>query len=879
MTRAARGGLAARAALACGLALALALGGCGKKEARAPVGVDDARPRVIKKKPKETLTGHVLTSVGERTIGPMVARRRGPASAPERGAGLVAWVTPPEGTGRRLVVSAIAADGEPRGGERTVVAVPVDTTSLVVGALRGPAPGFVLAWTALTDRGEALWAAVVGDDGVPRGKAIELARTADDIVWVDVVPTDLGAVCLWAEETRGGDANVIAAALDTDGKVRGAPASVARGVTGWHAVEAPGGLAVALVTPARAPKGGGVPAGTRGGALSFLRLDHDGHASGAPVTLTAAPSVSGDVDVARYRDRFVFAWTDRTADEPFVVAAALDDKGAVEPPRKIVEARGGAALIHLASGPAGLALLWEAPIRAKGESRRVHVARFSDAVLGLERRRLSASIVGKATPELAATSTGFAVLGSSHDCEAGSPGCPDAPVLATLLRTDARLELLQREPLAFPGDPAGLAWGLSCSGETCLALAASGEPLARVRSAAVRPRENARRAAPPPPTDGPRVTDVTALASGEPVVDLAAARFGDSVVLATLTAKAEQGASRSDAGGLVLSTRLVNTEGFASPPVVLSTRALAVGGVALAAADKPEDGGAIAWVAREGGEPQVHVTRLDKRGRRTNDVQITTTRGGAADPAIAWAGGGWIVAWVDGRDGNGEVYATKIDLGLNRVAREERITKAPGDASDLVAVARKDTVWLAWADPRESPREGLADLFVSAVRARDAKPAVPELRVLGTAAHSRTPQLVSTDAGVEVAWIEEAPLGVETPSSSGYGAMWARIDDEGKLTGKPVRLPQGGDGAATAVAIEAHQGGLRAVVARGNDEEIALDALALSGEPRATPLLTLDGPPSLDVALVLHEGVLLFNDDGPRPSDKRARRARIAWTP
>jgi hypothetical protein len=63
-------------------------------------------------------------------------------------------------------------------------------------------------------------------------------------------------------------------------------------------------------------------------------------------------------------------------------------------------------------------------------------------------------------------------------------------------------------------------------------------------------------------------------------------------------------------------------------------------------------------------------------------------------------------------------------------------------------------------------------------------------------------------------------------------------------------------------------------------DAIALDAVDLSvAEPLAIPLLTLDGPPSLDVALVMDGGILYFNDDGPAPADKRARRARIAWKP
>jgi hypothetical protein len=53
----------------------------------------------------------------------------------------------------------------------------------------------------------------------------------------------------------------------------------------------------------------------------------------------------------------------------------------------------------------------------------------------------------------------------------------------------------------------------------------------------------------------------------------------------------------------------------------------------------------------------------------------------------------------------------------------------------------------------------------------------------------------------------------------------------------------------------------------------------LASTPRAAPLVTLDGPPSLDVALDLESGVLFFNDDGPTAESKRARRAVIDWSP
>ena len=127
-------------------------------------------------------------------------------------------------------------------------------------------------------------------------------------------------------------------------------------------------------------------------------------------------------------------------------------------------------------------------------------------------------------------------------------------------------------------------------------------------------------------------------------------------------------------------------------------------------------------------------------------------------------------------------------------------------------------------------------------------------------------------------------MGSETSASSGYGAFWAKLDATGKPIEKPARIPLAGDGAATAVAIDfsARATGdshLHAVVARSTPNAVLLDAADLSTSPaKAAPLLTLDGPPSLDVALVLEPGVVYFNDDGPQPADRRARRARIVWT-
>jgi hypothetical protein len=890
--------------------------GCGK-DARAPVGIDDDRAGLRTPTAESAVTGWSFASVGDRLLGPVSTRRgAGPGAA-----GMIGWVSSAEGNFRRIIVLPTDARGAPRGSETVVAAIPIDTTMFVVKPMRGPSPGFVLAWTSLTDRGKALSILAIDDAGVPRGKAVELARTTDDIVWVDVVPTDRGAVCLWAEETRSADANVVAAPLDPNGHVRGTATRVAQGVIGWHALPLSRGFGLSTVAAA-APSKGEARAARKGSMLAFQRLDDDAAPIGPSQAITPqATPVSGDVEVVseggapgegRGIGRVVFAWTDRSGSEPHVTIAGATEKS-VEPPRRLTGGRGGASLLSLVRGPAGIGALYETPTRMKTDPRRVHLARITPE-LAIAKKPLTIDVVARSQVELAATATGFALVATTGDCGSCAEG------IATVIRTDADGAIVQRELLMFLTDPASHGWGLSCDGDTCFTLAASPGPPGtppRMRTTTVKPRANA--PAPPQataaaPATGPRVLDVTAIATGESVFDLATTRIGDATVAVLLTSKSD--GKKGDAGSS-LTTRIIGESGEPSAPAVLSNRALAVGGVAIAGAEKPEDGGAVAWVARENGDPEVHVTRIDRRGRRMNDIQLTTTKGDATNVTITWAGNGWIVAWVDARDGNGEVYATKVSPELQRIAREERITNAPGDASDLVALANGSDVWLAWADPRGSARDGLADIYVSAVHMRDAKRSFDEQRVLATAAHSRTPRLARaapasavtdaaaprgpdataiagrSDAGaprgndgavggaraddVLVAWIEEAPMGAATPDASGYGAYWARLGAGGKVAVAPVKMPIGGEGAASAVVFE---GGLRGVIARTNPDGIALDAVDLSRSPPvASPVLMLDGPPSLDVVMVLDGDVLYFNDDGPIASDRRARRARITWNP
>ncbi|MCA1481796.1 hypothetical protein, partial [Bradyrhizobium sp. NBAIM08] len=124
---------------------------------------------------------------------------------------------------------------------------------------------------------------------------------------------------------------------------------------------------------------------------------------------------------------------------------------------------------------------------------------------------------------------------------------------------------------------------------------------------------------------------------------------------------------------------------------------------------------------------------------------------------------------------------------LQRIGREERIRHAPGDATDLTAVAHGADVWIAWADSREAPNEGLADIYAAKIAGHDAKRIGDEIHVLGSVAHSHSPALAPFGKGVLAAWIEQAPAGASADNPL-YGAVTVALDDAGRPIGEGARL-------------------------------------------------------------------------------------------
>ncbi len=862
----------------CGLlaagAITLACSGHGKGAKVPDTEGDPKRAAAFRDGGSELGPHHFfLADVPDGAVGPHWARGEG--------GGLVAYIGPPEVDARAIVVVKVNKDGEAKDPPQSIATAKVDANSILVRPL---SKGYFVGWTELTDKGEALRAVIVNADGKATGKAFEIGRTSNDIVWFEVKQTPTGALVVWAESTKDGLATIVAQPLDLDGAPAQVAVRVAQGAIGWQLVasstkdNAKEGAALFLTTPTQKGKGDV--------AVTMQKLGMDGQPIAAPIVVAASAHASGDVDAVRLTASWLVAWTDRSVGPSTVVTALVRDGAAGPEIAKLTDGTTASELVALGANGDDALIAWSEPSRKSRTLKNVYVAHASSK--GVETARVSALETSARGVDLLPAGNGFAMSCEVVAC--GANGKPDAignqptcdglhPALVSLGKEGA---LRGRSLFSIGATEPGMAWDAHCDDTSCIALAAEGAGrtahlhtvVAQVsaKSASQEP------VAPVVPVEKkPLAADAQTITDGQSVADVAQVKLGDTDLVLVLKNSVDDATKKN--GGAELSARVVDKSGALSPAQVLSTRALPVGGVAVAAAKKPEDGAVVAWVARENAFSQVHVTRVDKHGKKTLDALLTTTQADSSDVAIARVPQGYLVSWVDNRNKNGEVYATIINTDLQRIAREERLTTAPGDATDVTLTPIGEDVLVAWADTRDSTEDGFGDIYSALVSNHDAKKKGAEVRVLATAAHSRSPSILTIGDKIAVAWIEDVPAGQDgapaTAASGAQGAMLAFLDAKGAVTGSPARLPPSARGSAIAVTLGTGRVP-SAVVARAGLDDVALDWFDLSHDkPSAVPLGLLDGPPSMDVSLALGIEALYFSDEGPEAKDRRARRLHV----
>ncbi|WP_437577023.1 hypothetical protein [Sorangium sp. So ce887] len=758
-----------------------------------------------------------------------------------------------------------------------------------------------------------------------------------------------------------------------------APASVARDVLGWHAVATERGAAVALVLPPAAPppRAQGKPARKaeaedaadteKLGSIALLEIDATGKVS-APVAVSPEPTAQIDLEIAAVGGRYLLTWTDERDIDGAVYLAAVEPGGkVVVAPRQATPPSGEQALVSLVAPSAGggrALLAWEDLLRPRdgerdggaepgGAGRLIHLASVGpDGALGAERAALVFSASGP--PDLAADGDGFAAV-TLAPARLKAPRDPAAapPVWPTFVRFGPDLSVRAAEPVraapfaATDGVPY-LVRGLSCHKGACVTLASAaagagpqqgGAGKASSAAGARAPlalvslpvRESAWRApafredkAPPP-----RATAVRALAEGDHLARVAAAELDGGAALVAWVTYFVEGASDAAPRGQDLSATLAvraASPGGLGKLNVLTQKASSLGGVAIATAPPPPadpkgKGGAspgesvIAWVARERGETQVYVTRVDATGAKLAQKKLTTAprkkQGGAAseasDVAIAYDGaGGFIVAWVDTRDGNAEVYAARVDRALNRTVPDRRITNAPLDAAEVQIAVRGQEAWLVWSDARPAGDaaagggaagaggEAAGDVFFARLDAKTLQRIGDESRLHASPEHSRSPVLAPHEGGVLVGWVDEpagedaaagggsAARGGAAAGGSGGRAWLVGLDNGGAVQGPPVAVA-GPDGTPVSSIALACDKACRGVLASAPGDSVVLSAFSLAPGEAAAPALKqlawLTGSASQDVSPVFagrSGGSLFFADDAVSGSG-RVRWMTIAW--
>lgn len=721
----------------------------------------------------------------------------------------------------------VDAHGAPTGEAVIVAAVPASATHL---ALRPAGDGFLVAWDAAVDANHALSVVALDAAGRPRGAPSLVAQVADRVAFVDLIVFDGGAFLLHEVSGRGPRAagsRVVLTLIDPRrGTSSGAGSVVVDDASGWNVVATRRGAAVARVISPAGPTPAGAAPGPELGRVEVAAIDARGVAA-APIAVLTRPTANIDVELAPVGGRVLVAWTDGADAEGAAMLASADTAlGKTTAPTRISPPAEDVALVGLWSAPRGAAssalIAWEPidPGRPATTPRRFVLATV-DATGAASTARAVLPFAGTGRPDVVADGDGFAALVLAPAALAGDEAGAEAPVWPTFVRMGADLAARASEPLrAAPfvdteGVP-DLAFGLSCSAGSCLAIggaAGAPAPLAAIelpiRASRFRP---ALERGGPSAATAVRTELATTLWTGERVADVAAARLDGGVEMAAWVGWYQPGVSplvapprgeKPLAATLAVRT-LASADG--APPIVISQRAVSSGGVALAPIPGKSAGEAVlAWVASDDGIPQVFATKLDGAGKKLAQKKVTligrgkkgrpTSECSAVDVAYAPQATdgrpGLVVAWVDTRDGDPEVYAARLNTNLEKVGADRRITTAKGPASEVRLLVRGAETLVAWIEAREAPENG--DVYVAKLRTGNLEPVGDATRVFASAGATRGVRFVEGAGGrLLLSWIDDTAgdpkTGTGADGAAAAGVRLVELDASGKPTGSPRRV-------------------------------------------------------------------------------------------
>ena len=795
---------------------------CGKKLPPADaVGVSATVRTSSKHREQKRVTARPLVTLNGATLGPYLAHQ---------GDGyLMAYVSSTES---ELVAMPLLADGAPAGSAKILGRVPPETNALAVRPLGRN--GYALLLKRPNERGETLEVVGIQADGAPFGKLAPLTTSQGRVVWFDVLRTGAASVAVWAEDGDGGDVTLFSQPLEGNGKPVGVPLRVGKRAVAWSASYGQNGAAIAWIARESAL--------VSEGPLLVQRFDKQGQLDGVPVTVAPKARARDEIEMVYAKGAYVLGWTDAIASPSQAMVAAVQEDGKIDAPRPIMRRARSSDLARLVATPsAGWVAAWRDGLGTTG---------------ALQGRLVVGALAGEPTSILyvapkepvfgSLLEHGSAWLLSAKPCGGNDVSCDESyePELHLVDGSQHRVVRLEDEV----NRPLAVAWDLSCDPKQCVNLAASpGNPTTvySITTSLTAPAEKKGRQAEPP------VPSVVVSEFGGAVVGLAASNG----LTATLSETHAQNHFVLQATPFGESLEPPKVQ---APP--LTRTAVLGGGVSMAPGPKDE-GAVVAWVADDAGVEHVHLARVDKAGQRKNHVLLTQQKGDKGTVCVARLGAGadqkaaeagYVVAWIDERASEPQIYATRVTNDLTRVARETKITEAPGDKSELGCAVVEDRVVLTWVDTRDDPSHTRGDIFTVNVRPRDLATLAPDHAVLATGPRSYSP-LLRIRGGKEatVTWLESGA----TPTES-YVFEAALVG----AAGAPVRrkVP------ATAVQLVGGPATDRTVILVSEGRRLSL--YEDGGKGDATRLGWLVDSPAPGAPALLDGTRLLFGEAGPQPA-------------
>lgn len=843
---------------------------CGAPQGELQRPPRSARPPVpVLPQGPQRLAASVIAQVPAGTFGPYLGMRHE--------GGLAVWAST-EGDTRSWFARSVSAHGEALGEPVRLTEAPSRLGLVTVRPLR---EGFALLSTHQTSDGEVVELAVLSDAGRLLYGPTSVGRTATSLLWVEAFPSAEGASVLWAA-SGAGRAEVWTADMTAKAELTGSPRLLARDAGAWQAVRFGSGVALAITRLGKGNTHGPIE-------LRLLR----GAEVPTPLIINDQVSADLDLDMAPLGERLVLAWSDHRGGENRVFSAVVDSAG------KLVASAGPAtpplgeqALLRVvppADGSPRAYLAWESLDAQLAAHRSFQISEINDnGRVSSPRGVVEYWKMDGSMPEIAASPTGLAVLTLAPLCQGSSDCSPSSPIAPQYVVFDDQFAVRVHEPLWSTGAvaPASLAWNLTCPNPSCFALIADTQVPSSVSLMHLASLTGAFRAPAQRVELGarPRVVGDEALAETDPLAQVALTETSNGMLLGWLTdfdpttpwVKLKQ--PTADGRFEPLRARLElqafggkESSAAASPAETLSLRAHSLGGIALSGSRQSKETLA-AWAGLDGGQPQVFLTLLDKSGKKLNQRMLTHKNGDLNDVAVTASGADYLLAWVDERSGDPELYATKVNHTLNRIAAEQRITEAPGSATDVSLVSTKAGALLVWADARESELPGSADIYAAVLRGSDAGRVGNDICLQKTRSHSFAPVARAYGNGALVAWLEGAS---EQASGEPAHVSLAVLDDAGRLQGT-VQSVEIGEGTPVSLGLDCTDLVCHVLVSVEESSRGALYALDVA-EGRASPAVRIRSsmsPPS-SVAPLVHGTYVYLSET--RQKRARLRRLQLEW--